>query len=471
MVGWPMRDTGFTLIELVLVIVIIGILVGVAVQNGSQLFETAMVEETKQEMDALAVAVVGNPELNNNGVRSDFGYVGDVGAMPPNLDALYSDPGSYTTWNGPYISNRFTQVADDYKKDAFGTDYTFSGSATITSTGSGSDIVRRVANSTADLLRNTVTGNIYDLDGTPPGSNYKDLLTISLTMPNGSGGTTTKSITPDQGGYFSFDSIPIGNHDLQVIYEPEDDTLYRFVSVVPNSTVHGEYHMTANLWYAPQDIPGLIAYYPLNESSGQVAYDVTGLALDADLENDDAGAGWGAGKIGGAFHFDGSDDFFETATTGTEFQITDDYSISVWIYADADQVTWAGITCRCTPTGNDNHWTLQWDDKAGTSKLLTVYHPGGGNWRSAYTLADAMNAWHHIVVTYRLSPARVQLYVDGAFHSQSSSLTAAPGSGNGKFRIGCDRTSRVWKGIIDDVRVYNRVLTTGDIQALYGSGS
>ena len=239
--------SGLTLVEVVLVVVITGILATIALRSAGIVSNTAKVEETKQELDALAFAIVGNQELQNNGVRSDFGYVGDVGAMPPNLDALHSNPGSYSTWNGPYIENRFSQISDDFKKDAWGELYQYSAGVTITSTG-GPGISRKLANSVTDLLQNQVSGVVYDLDGTPPGDSYNDSVSVHLIVPDGAGGRTTRTTTPEAGGYFSFNSIPIGNHTLSVIYLPDSDTLKRFVTILPNSSIYSEYYLPSDVW-------------------------------------------------------------------------------------------------------------------------------------------------------------------------------------------------------------------------------
>ena len=113
------NQRGFTLIEVVIVIVITGILLTVALKTGGKITNSARTEETLQEMDHLAFAIVGDPGSYSAGSRSEFGYVGDVGSLPPNLDALTTNPGAYSTWNGPYIDNRFVQTATDYKKDAY----------------------------------------------------------------------------------------------------------------------------------------------------------------------------------------------------------------------------------------------------------------------------------------------------------------------------------------------------------------
>ena len=241
------REAGFTLVEVVLVLIISAILVTVALRSGVSISDAAKVEETKQEMESLEFAIVGNPSLQNNGVRADFGYVGDIGALPLNLDALVANPGAYATWKGPYIKTRFSQTPDDYKRDAWGVLYSYGGLA-VTSSGSGSSMVRTFGNSVDDLLRNTVTGNVLDYDGTPPGTIYKDSVRLSLTIPDGIGGTTTKTVAPAASGYFSIDSVPIGNQSLKAVYVPNGDTIATFISILRNSSANAELKFTSNLW-------------------------------------------------------------------------------------------------------------------------------------------------------------------------------------------------------------------------------
>lgn len=224
---------GFTMIELVVVIIVLGIIAGVAVRKMGGAISAAQVEQTKAELDNLAYAIVGNPGSYALGSRGDFGYLGDVGALPPNLDALYANPGGYATWNGPYIERGIKGT--DFKKDAWGSDYILTGT-TLRSTGSGSNIDKLFANSVAALTSDTITGIVFDANLTRPGSVYKDSLKILLTYPNGAGGNTTATTFPDGNGRFTIANLPIGTRTLRVIYIPMSDTMSLPVTLYPGKT-------------------------------------------------------------------------------------------------------------------------------------------------------------------------------------------------------------------------------------------
>lgn len=238
------NDSGFTLIELVIIILVLGVIGAFAVGRLSEGLETAQVEHTKAEMDAIAEAIVGNPDLYSDGARTSFGYVGDNGALPPTLQALTVNPG-LATWKGPYISQG--GVSNDYTRDGWGVPYVFSGT-TITSNGSGTLLERTITSNPAALIANRVEGTILDADGEPPGDGFADSVSIVLYYPDGAGGTTIASATPSRNGLFSFASVPMGNHRLSFVYLPTNDTTDFSVTVLPGRTTTLPINLDADLW-------------------------------------------------------------------------------------------------------------------------------------------------------------------------------------------------------------------------------
>lgn len=239
------RQQGFTLIELVMTIVLAGVLAAVAIRQMSTSIDTAKYDQTMKEMEQLGYAIVGDAALQSNGLRTDFGYVGDVGALPGNLDALVANPGSYSTWNGPYVSTGFAD--DDFKQDAWGVEYTYSGTS-LRSTGSGEDIDYDFALSSNELLDNTVSGYVVDANNTVPDAEYQDSLTVLIEYANGSGGMTSSSQHPDPDGSFSFTGIPIGTHTIRLIYTPASDTVTHLIAVNPRRDIKLSIVFPADLW-------------------------------------------------------------------------------------------------------------------------------------------------------------------------------------------------------------------------------
>ncbi len=226
-------ENGFSLVELAVVLVVIGIMVGVVMESMTARLEDSRFVETEREMELLVQAIVGSASVTPGGQRSDFGYVGDVGAFPPDLQALRVNPGSYSTWDGPYFESRFAEDSLGFKLDGWGKPYTYTGGLTITSTGRGSPIEKKIADDFSDYLINSFSGTVTDVNGDPPGPDYADSVRIEITIPDGSGGTVTRGCAPGSGGQFTLDSLPVGTHSLQIIYRPDQDTLRRYLTILP----------------------------------------------------------------------------------------------------------------------------------------------------------------------------------------------------------------------------------------------
>ncbi|MFC1556189.1 prepilin-type N-terminal cleavage/methylation domain-containing protein [candidate division KSB1 bacterium] len=226
------NEKGFSLLELIVVIIIIGVLSLVAVENFSGSVEISRQNETIAEMEELKKALIGDSDLIEDGIRTDFGFIGDTGSIPSN--ALFQGDILRVSviggWRGPYMSVDFQ--SDDYLKDAWGELYVLDPSAmTIYSPGLDRTIV--LGNTSSQMLLNQVRIIITDRQGYTPKTADLGNIQVSLTLRNG----TTLPLQPvGSGGLCTISSVPVGIHDLTVTHTVLGETVPKRVVVYPGVT-------------------------------------------------------------------------------------------------------------------------------------------------------------------------------------------------------------------------------------------
>ena len=114
-VGTPKwrSEVGFTLIELVIIIIILGIVAAVSIPKFGTLTEEAKANATREEIRRIKTAIIGDPQVTAGGQYISRGFEGDVGYPPTNLIDLVRKPDSIPSydkftrlgWNGPYLDS------------------------------------------------------------------------------------------------------------------------------------------------------------------------------------------------------------------------------------------------------------------------------------------------------------------------------------------------------------------------------
>ena len=98
------KDRGFTLVELLLVLIILALIGGLVLPNIIGRAEGAKVKAASSQIDRLSMAIET--------------YYMDTNSFPDTLDALVDDSGGIAGWNGPYVKKSIL-------KDPWGRDYVY----------------------------------------------------------------------------------------------------------------------------------------------------------------------------------------------------------------------------------------------------------------------------------------------------------------------------------------------------------
>ncbi len=213
---------------------------------------------------------------------------------------------------------------------------------------------------------------------------------------------------------------------------------------------------------------GLVGYWKLDEGTGATTIrNSTGTGNTAQLVN---GPTWSTDMPSNiqfndpkSVNFDGTDDYIQ-ADQSAALKPTNAVTVSGWFKQSGAAVDIVGAAGW--DAGSAKPYALDVDN-AGSEAYSFAYFTGTN--RSAVWATTVDTGWHHLVGTFDGSQLKASLYVDSILRatdtSPQSTLTYNS-FGSKRFQIGSDG-STFFSGKIDDVRVYNRVLSTSEITALY----
>ncbi|MCL5098540.1 MAG: immunoglobulin domain-containing protein [Candidatus Omnitrophica bacterium] len=217
----------------------------------------------------------------------------------------------------------------------------------------------------------------------------------------------------------------------------------------------------------PDYTSGLVAHWAFDETSGLAAADSTTNANNAALVNFPADdSEWVTGRVGGALRYnmlaggvldDVHGDYVITDAPIT-FTNQDRFTFCFWIKREDPA---RGSFPRVITPQDQNHWIL-WGGGSGVGFYPPPAIP-----------EPAVGAWQHYAVVYDRAGGTYSVFLDGVkvLTDVAGAARSAPGAANWILGHNENVTQHgdQWYGELDDVRIYNRLLSATDVGALFES--
>ena len=197
-----------------------------------------------------------------------------------------------------------------------------------------------------------------------------------------------------------------------------------------------------------------MAAYAFDEGAGPTVTDFSGNGNTGTI----TAATWTTGgRYGKALSFNGANSWI-VINDAPSLRLTTAMTLEAWVKASTGSTDWSDIIYK----GNDNYYLMASTPNGGAPALGGIF--GGSTYGEVFgSGALPLNTWTHLAGTYDGTMER--LYINGvevASRSQSGSLITT----SNPLQIGGDSFyGQYFNGLIDEVRVYNRALSSSEIQA------
>ncbi|MDP1579159.1 MAG: choice-of-anchor D domain-containing protein [Candidatus Didemnitutus sp.] len=266
------------------------------------------------------------------------------------------------------------------------------------------------------------------------------------------------------------------------------------VQIASNDPVENPFVVSLGNSFQLDASAGVISYWPLNENTGTTTADLGAANNPGTLMQIGSGtSGWTAGKVGSAAAFTGAgagpldNAGFITAghVSSLDFDTTSAFTISAWMKVPPGSQQDSAIVGKMhqytsaepNHTGYELHYFCGGTAPGFASRIIIwlIKQYRASHIEVCSTIPINDGAWHQVAFTYDGSgrASGVKIYVDGEL--DPAPIVAADTLGTNSirntvsFNIGArdDGSYHGFTGAIDEVQVYDHVLTATEMRTLY----
>jgi len=210
-------------------------------------------------------------------------------------------------------------------------------------------------------------------------------------------------------------------------------------------------------------------YYPFASDGGGTTEDMSGNGYVGTV----SGCVWtNSGPHGGSVFFDGVNDYIDVGAA-PDFPAWGAYTVSVWFLhnggGDFGEYDQCGHKIIDKTTWYHDWCIYLWPPNGGVG--LRMYENGFG-----YLIDETVNykdgVWHHVAVTRDGTDG--QLWLDGVLKASCGTMFPVYSSSDvcvGNSFSGDSLQQKCWSGMLDEVRIFDRALSSNEVVRLYTEGA
>ena len=216
--------------------------------------------------------------------------------------------------------------------------------------------------------------------------------------------------------------------------------------------------------------PDLVLAWSFDEGQGTVAFDCGPTKINGIFGGNAGAASWGQRGAGGALEISGGGDV--QVESRSELDPPGSMSVMAFVRSDQPPSSYAYLAYHLGSGGSNVYgWELTLDSSGDLYAAIGF----GANTVAADFPPLVTARWTHVAFVYDMG-ASFETYVDGVSVTKKTMLNdgkplpqsgPVPAPGGRSLYVGAT-SGGTWRGAVDEVRVYRRALTAGEIKTLAG---